>query len=162
MDKRLEVNEKQHPELQSLRKHIRASFDEIQCFLLPHPGLDVATSPVFKGELKSNFLLLCFIKGTFFYFKGVNPEFQKHLRTLVPRLLDPNNIVVKCINGQPITCRELVVYFKAYIQIFQGENLPEPKSMLSATAEANNLAAVASAKAFYIKQMEEVTFNLFF
>lgn len=46
--------------------------------------------------------------------------------------------------------------FQAYIQIFQGENLPEPKSMLSATAEANNLAAVASAKAYYIKQMEEV------
>lgn len=107
MDKRLEINEKQHPELQSLRKHIRASFDKIQCFLLPHPGREVATSPVFRGELAS-----IFFKFKFFLFKDIDSEFQEHLRTLVPRLLDPNNIVIKCINGQPITCRELVVYFK--------------------------------------------------
>ncbi|KAI1715571.1 atlastin-1 [Ditylenchus destructor] len=139
LNRRLEVNEKQHPELQQLRKHIRASFDDIQCFLMPHPGLDVATSPEFKGELKD-----------------ISSEFQKHLRTLVPKLLDSNNIVVKSINGQPVTCRELVVYFKAYTDIFHGEELPEPKSMLAATAEANNLAAVASAKAYYAKEMEEI------
>lgn len=61
--------------------------------------------------LKENLKVINFLVEIYF-FKGINPEFQKHLRTLVPRLLDPNNIVVKCINGQPITCRELVVYFK--------------------------------------------------
>uniref|UniRef100_A0A915DDZ6 GB1/RHD3-type G domain-containing protein n=1 Tax=Ditylenchus dipsaci TaxID=166011 RepID=A0A915DDZ6_9BILA len=116
LEKRLMINERQHPELQRLRRHIRESFDDIQCYLMPHPGLDVATSPRFMGELKN-----------------INEEFQQHLRTLVPRLLDANNVVVKCINGQPVTCRELVVYFKAYTEIFHGEDLPEPKSMLSAT-----------------------------
>ena len=34
--------------------------------------------------------------------------------------------------------------------------MPEPKSMLEATAEANNLAAVASAKDYYMTKMEDV------
>ncbi|KAM9601037.1 atlastin-2 isoform 5-T7 [Trichechus inunguis] len=44
----------------------------------------------------------------------------------------------------------------AYIKIYQGEELPHPKSMLQATAEANNLAAVAGARDTYSKSMEQV------
>lgn len=62
----------------------------------------------------------------------------------------------KEINGSKVTCRGLLEYFKAYIKIYQGEDLPHPKSMLQATAEANNLAAAASAKDVYYNNMEEV------
>lgn len=34
--------------------------------------------------------------------------------------------------------------------------MPEPKSMLQATSEANNLAAVSSSKALYVRHMEEI------
>ena len=43
------------------------------------------------------------------------------------------------------------------MKIYQGDDLPEPKSMLQATAEANNLAAVAVAKDNYTKEMEQVS-----
>lgn len=70
--------------------------------------------------------------------------------------------------------------YQAYIKIYQGEDLPQPKTMLmvhggtiwkswtvfvrvfnvflshKATAEANNLAAVAAAKDHYYKNMEKV------
>lgn len=52
LEKRLKVNDGQHPELQSLRKHIRSCFSEIACFLMPHPGIKVATSPTFDGRLE--------------------------------------------------------------------------------------------------------------
>ncbi len=52
--------------------------------------------------------------------------------------------------------KELLHYFKAYTAVYQGNELPEPKSMLEATAEANNLSAVASAKEMYSSSMEEV------
>uniref|UniRef100_A0A671WMS6 Atlastin GTPase 1 n=1 Tax=Sparus aurata TaxID=8175 RepID=A0A671WMS6_SPAAU len=86
----------------------------------------------------------------------IDGDFLNNLKILVPWLLSPGNIDVKEINGSKITCRGLVEYFKAYIKIYQGEELPHPKSMLQATAEANNLAAVAAAKDLYNKKMEEV------
>ncbi|XP_065352608.1 atlastin isoform X1 [Cloeon dipterum] len=139
LDRRLQVSEKQHPELQSLRKHIRSCFSEISCFLMPHPGLRVATNPNFDGRLKD-------IEG----------DFKKQLGILIPKLLAPENLVVKEISGQKVKAKELVQYFKSYIQIYKGSELPEPKSMLEATAEANNLSAVAGAKEMYHTLMEGV------
>uniref|UniRef100_A0A914XQZ3 GB1/RHD3-type G domain-containing protein n=1 Tax=Plectus sambesii TaxID=2011161 RepID=A0A914XQZ3_9BILA len=139
LERRLQLSDKQHPELQQLRQHIRSCFENIQCFLMPHPGLRVATHPDFRGQIGE-----------------IEAEFKQQLRTMVPRLLNGQSLVLKEINGQKVTCRELLEYFRAYIKIFQGEVLPEPKSMLMATAEANNLAAVASAKALYYKLMEEI------
>uniref|UniRef100_A0A8C8CVB7 GB1/RHD3-type G domain-containing protein n=1 Tax=Oncorhynchus tshawytscha TaxID=74940 RepID=A0A8C8CVB7_ONCTS len=113
LDKRLQVKETQHEELQTVREHIHSCFTSINCFLLPHPGLKVATSPAFKGQLSD-----------------VAPEFKKELRNLIATLLHPNCLAEKEINGNKVTCRGLLEFFKAYIKIYQGEDLPHPKSML--------------------------------
>ncbi|XP_037752307.1 atlastin-2 isoform X3 [Chelonia mydas] len=139
LEKRLQVKQNQHEELQNVRKHIRSCFSNLGCFLLPHPGLKVATNPNFDGRLND-----------------IDDDFKRELRNLVPLLLAPENLVEKEISGSKVTCRDLVEYFKAYIKIYQGEALPHPKSMLQATAEANNLAAVAGAKDTYNKGMEQV------
>lgn len=47
-----QVSGNQHEELQNVRKHIHSCFTKISCFLLPHPGLKVATNPNFDGKLK--------------------------------------------------------------------------------------------------------------
>lgn len=87
----------------------------------------------------------------------IDGDFLNNLKVLVPWLLSPRNIDVKEINGSKITCRGLLEYFKvrgkklfmqmivqirnikltfvfiwlqAYIKIYQGEELPHPKSML--------------------------------
>ncbi|XP_016151116.1 atlastin-1-like [Sinocyclocheilus grahami] len=140
LEKRLKISENQHEELQNVRKHIHSCFTNISCFLMPHPGLKVATNPHFDGRLKE-----------------IDQDFINNLQVLVPWLLRPKNLDVKEINGSKITCRGLLEYFKAYIKIYQGEELPHPKSMLQATAEANNLAAVAAAKDLYNRKMEEVS-----
>uniref|UniRef100_A0A4W5NPA0 Atlastin GTPase 2 n=1 Tax=Hucho hucho TaxID=62062 RepID=A0A4W5NPA0_9TELE len=139
LEKRLQVKQNQHEELQTVRKHIHSCFSNIGCFLLPHPGLKVATNQNFDGRLKD-----------------IDGDFKEALGNLVPLLLAPENLVEKEIGGAKVTCRDLVEYFKAYIKIYQGEELPHPKSMLQATAEANNLTAVAGAKATYSKSMEMV------
>ncbi|XP_076464209.1 atlastin-2-like [Babylonia areolata] len=139
LNRRLQVTDKQPEELQQVRRHISSCFQRISCFLLPHPGLSVATNQCFDGRLRD-----------------IEDEFLKQLQVFVPMVLAPDNIVLKEINGTKITTQELVEYFKVYMKIYQGEELPEPKTMLQATAEANNLAAVASAKSQYSKDMEEV------
>lgn len=50
-------------------------------------------------------------------------------------ILAPENLVVKQINGQKVKARDLVQYFKCYMQIYQGNELPEPKSMLVVSAD---------------------------
>ncbi|KAM3931538.1 atlastin-2 isoform 1-T1 [Leptodactylus fuscus] len=139
LEKRLQINQDQHEELQNVRKHIHSCFTNIGCFLLPHPGLKVATNPNFDGRLVD-----------------IDDEFKKELQNLVPLLLSSENLVEKEIGGSKVTCRDLLEYFKAYIKIYQGKDLPHPKSMLQATAEANNLAAVAAAKDSYRKCMEQI------
>uniref|UniRef100_A0A3Q2EGF1 Atlastin GTPase 2 n=1 Tax=Cyprinodon variegatus TaxID=28743 RepID=A0A3Q2EGF1_CYPVA len=144
--KRLEVKACQHEELQNVRRHIDSCFKNIACFLLPHPGLKVSTNPHFDGRLiggdrnNDNLYLEC----------------RTLIAELVPLLLAPDRLVEKEISGSRITCKDLVEYFKAYIKIYQGDELPHPKSMLQATAEANNLTAVAGAKELYSRNMEQV------
>ncbi|XP_046741217.1 atlastin [Diprion similis] len=139
LQRRLEISNRQHPELQSLRRHIKSCFSDISCFLMPHPGLKVATNPNFDGRLAE-----------------IESEFKVQLQTLVPMLLAPENLVTKKIDGQVVKARDLLEYFKSYIKIYKGDELPEPKSMLVATAEANNLSAVAEAKDLYSQMMENV------
>jgi len=78
------------------------------------------------------------------------------LDILVPRLLSPKNLLVKSINGADLTCRELLEYFVVYMKMFAKGELPEPKTMLQATAEANNRAAVAKALEQYRRDMEQL------
>ncbi|XP_011496218.1 PREDICTED: atlastin isoform X2 [Ceratosolen solmsi marchali] len=137
LKRRLEISNTQHQELQSLRKHINSCFSDISCFLMPHPGLKIATNPKFDGRLSE-----------------IESEFKEHLKILIPMLLAPENLVTKKINGQVVKAKELLEYFKSYIKIYKGDELPEPKSMLVATAEANNLSAVAEAKDLYVQMME--------
>ena len=139
LDKRLELSQKQHAELQRVRTHIRSCFDDLSCFLMPHPGLAVATNPNFKGALKD-----------------ITPEFKEYISQFAPYLLASGQLRTKQINGSTITCSELVEYFRSYIKIYDGENLPEPKTMLQATAEANNLSAVAKSRELYTTSMEEI------
>uniref|UniRef100_A0A670YU67 GB1/RHD3-type G domain-containing protein n=1 Tax=Pseudonaja textilis TaxID=8673 RepID=A0A670YU67_PSETE len=126
LDKRLEVKSHQHEEIQNVRKHIHSCFTNVNCFLLPHPGLKVATSPNFDGRLND-----------------IADEFKDQLKQLIPFVLDPSQLLEKEINGSKVTCRGLLEYFKAYIKIYQGEDLPHPKSMLLVMED---LACIASAK----------------
>lgn len=138
LEKRLGIKEDQHTELQSLRKHIVSCFEEIACFLMPHPGLNVATNPNFKGSLND-----------------ISDDFIKNLKEFITMLAEPENLVIKKIGGNKVKARDIILYFKSYLNVFNGSTLPEPKTILQATAEANNLSAVAEAKDVYERLMEE-------
>ena len=133
------INDRQPLQLQRVRKHIKSCFSSINCFLMPHPGKKVATNPSFDGRISD-----------------IDEDFLDQLKIFAPSILSPSKIVLKEISGCEVTGRELLEYYKVYINIFKGETMPEPKSMLEATAEANCRAALASAKDFYSSQMEEI------
>jgi atlastin len=137
--KRLQVLDEQHPEILSLGEHIRSCFSNISCFLMPHPGLKVATRPDFDGNLSD-----------------IEPYFKEQLHKLVTLTLAPENLVVKEISGQKVKAKEMLQYFKSYLEIFEESEFLQPTTMLLATAEANNLSAVAAAKETYTVSMERI------
>lgn len=137
--KQLAVEARQHPELQALRKGLVSCFSDMSCFLLPHPGRHVATNPRFKGNLGQ-----------------IDEEFLEHVRPLMASLLHPDNLVVKSMGGKEVKAKEIVQYYRSYMEIFKGNTMPEPKSMLEVTIEANNLVSLASAKELYMASMESL------
>ena len=139
LQKRLDLAEEEHLELHRVRTHIKSCFTDLSCFLMPHPGLSVACNPHFKGNLND-----------------ISQEFREYIQKLASSLLQPENLKTKQINGETVTCSQLVEYFRAYIKIYDGEILPEPKTMLQATAEANNLSAVAKSRDLYCDLMDQV------
>jgi len=139
LSKALKIEEKQHPELQALRTNLTSCFSTMSCFLLPHPGKHVATNPKFKGTITD-----------------IDEEFIEHLQLFVPEILSAPKLLVKELGGKAVKAKDLVTYFKSYMEIFKGNSMPEPKSMLEVTIEVNNLVSLASAKELYMASMESL------
>lgn len=72
------------------------------CFILWHRGLDT----IFKIM---DLLLLA----------EIDDEFIKNLKILIPWLLSPESLDIKEINGNKITCRGLVEYFKVSLSFLE-------------------------------------------
>uniref|UniRef100_A0A131YNZ2 Guanylate-binding protein n=1 Tax=Rhipicephalus appendiculatus TaxID=34631 RepID=A0A131YNZ2_RHIAP len=134
---RLEIKDGQDTELKTLRQSIKSSFSDIDCFLMPHPGEKVAREKSFDGRLAD-----------------IKEEFREKLQELVPSILAPQNLLVKEINGRTLSCQDLMTFFKAYVAVFEGSDLPKPTSMLLATANASNVAAMDKARKYYMAGMK--------
>jgi len=140
LNKVLAVPEAQHEELKQVRLHIRECFESLSCFLLPHIGLEVVEDEDFDGRLSA-----------------IRPVFRKHLKDLVEITLCPQNLVPKKINGVVLSCADLLTYFKSYMEMYRSDTLPEPKTALQVTAEANNLSAKEKALMQYNRTMTQLT-----
>lgn len=109
IDELLTENNEQTNEMRQLRRGIQANFDEISAYLLPYPGVTVARSKNFTGILQQ-----------------IDEEFLNSINELVPAILAPKNLVIKHINDHKIRARDLVHYFETYVNIFNGNSLPDP------------------------------------
>lgn len=104
LDKKLELKDTMPEQLQRVRRKIKQCFSEIGCFLMPHPGSRVATSPAFDGRTDD-----------------YDRDFLDNLKTFVPDLLGPGKLIPKEIGGRYVSGRELLEYFKVYINVFAGK-----------------------------------------
>lgn len=97
-------------QMRELRERINSSFEEISAFLMPHPGMTVAVGNKFTGDLKQ-----------------IDAEFLTYVNQLVPEICAPKNLVIKKINGRNVRARNLVQYFKDYLDIFN--TMPPPETL---------------------------------
>lgn len=110
---RLSKTGKQTKDMENLRDQLLLSFAEIEGFLMPYPGDAVARSQNYDGNLKE-----------------ISPEFIEMVKELMPKLLSPENLIIKQINGQKIRSTDWIQYLKSYMKVFSSNDIPEPKSLL--------------------------------
>lgn len=113
VDEVLNENDDQTSEMHQLRNQIKSSFDQIDAFLMPHPGQKVANGSCIDGNLHY-----------------IAPEFIEAIKMLVPSIFAPENLVVKKIGDRRVRTGDLATYLDEYIKIFNSETLPDPKSVL--------------------------------
>ncbi|XP_031633228.1 atlastin-like [Contarinia nasturtii] len=125
-------------EMKQLRSRLKASFNEIGAYLMPSPGSAVATGRNINGDLSQ-----------------IDAEFIEHLKSLVPSILAPENLILKKINGQKIRARDLVTYLQTYVTIFNDEETPRPNTVMAGTALASIMAAFIECLDFYVDSMNQ-------
>lgn len=112
----LEVNPVQSPELRSVRNHINNSFEEINCFLMPHPGMEVV-----RGRFTGNLNV-------------VEDDFIDYAKLFVPMILETNNLIIKKINGRVVLGRDLFAYINSFWNLFMDGSIPTPQTMLEVSS----------------------------
>lgn len=117
----IKIQPGQQNDRQKMMKHIHSCFEDIGCFLMPHPGIEVQCSPEFAGHRDD-----------------IDENFLKNVDSLVSELLDPEKLQVKKINGQPVTAHEFVDYFEKYFASLNGTGMPNIDAIYEVTSKIHN------------------------
>uniref|UniRef100_A0A1I8GUX2 GB1/RHD3-type G domain-containing protein n=1 Tax=Macrostomum lignano TaxID=282301 RepID=A0A1I8GUX2_9PLAT len=131
LDKVLECDPKKPMENLELRQGIRKFFENTSCCLLPHPGFAV-TRKDFHGELDK-----------------ISPEFLAEIDKLAARILSPECLASKAVNGRALTGSELITFAEVYYEAFRSGRLPSSRTILSATVDLTNLAVSKASKELF-------------
>lgn len=63
-------------------------------------------------------------------FADLDPEFKMCLLDLIPSIFSPSNLIPKVINGEKVKARDLLTYFKSYMDIFNSDKVPPVASII--------------------------------
>lgn len=134
----LQTFDNQNEEIKSVRKHLKECFSKIESFLMPHPGLNI-NKEHFDGKLED-----------------ISHDFLENIDILAQMVLSPKRLTIKEVNGEKVRFKELVQYLRTYFEMLSGDELPEPKNILEATAEVNHLNIFCDCKMMYLKEMSKL------
>ena len=125
-------------DLQATRDQISRCFEKVDCFLLPHPGLEIVRK-TYDGSIAT-------IDK---FFRGM---LDKYVRNIFDVALEP-----KSMHDRTLTAPELLGYFESYVTMFQEnkDGFPEARTILEATTAANNSNASLLAQAKFGKIVEK-------
>lgn len=125
-------------DLASTREQILRCFDQLDCFMLPHPGFAV-TKKNYDGKIEK-----------------IDPLFRGMVNYYVRYVFD-QQLAAKLINGVFVTGPELLMYIQIYTKMFvseDGSGFPKAMTVLDATAEGNNRIATERAMEHFKRSMD--------
>lgn len=130
----LEIQDYQAPDLQSVRRYLRSSFEKIECFLMPHPGKKVATDKNYDGR-----------------WKDIDNDFVDLMSELFEHLF--KKMKAKTINNAPIKPDELLVFINSYVESFKNDSMPVASTLYESTLEQQFRILFAKSIDIYIESV---------
>ncbi|RHY26857.1 hypothetical protein DYB32_007280 [Aphanomyces invadans] len=132
------LSTRKQQDLADTREQIHSCFETIRCVLLSHPGHAV-TDCEYDGSIDE-----------------IDGRFMELLTAYLNTLFGEKSLEPKKIHGVTITSRELLVFIKSYAALFKEASIfPEAKTLLEATAEANNANMKDRALTKYKAEMQK-------
>jgi atlastin len=129
--------EREASDLKDTREQITSCFENVACYLMPHPGKAV-TKKTYGGEINT-----------------IDTTFVGFMDRYCSKVFE--NLVAKSINGRELTAMELGAYLRNYAKMFEtGATFPEAATMLEATSNANNTNALNLTIKKYKEEMDSV------
>lgn len=114
------MEERKSVELEDVRKQIRNTFPSLNCWLLPHPGLDVCKAR-YDGSLRQ-----------------IRMEFRNLLSKFAEKLVNESS--------RSMTSREFLMYSESYTEVFsKGDAFPKATHIFNATIQVNEDIAIQKA-----------------
>jgi atlastin len=139
----LETRENHDKASHELREYLREkSFQKINCFLMPHPGLEV-TEIDFDGRLAS-----------------VRDDFKEQLKLLVPEILHPEKLICKGLYMNKMKASSFNASIASFVELFKSERLPEPKSFFETMVENQLKGLFESCLHLYLTEIDQVKLDI--
>nr|XP_039267564.1 atlastin-like [Styela clava] len=119
-----------------IRKAIKSSYDKVQCFLMPHPGLVVKKKSYDGTDAE------------------LEADFKTYVKVFVEELVSPKNLQVKMTKGKAVTARDVLNMITACDKIF-AKNLYGAGAIMEANVKAHYASAYEEAILLYDEIMKE-------
>ncbi|XP_035708288.1 atlastin-1-like [Folsomia candida] len=131
---KLDSNPGQPTEVRFTHDQVVKSYQDVGVYLMPEPD---------KGLKQYDKL------------DNLDPEFASHVGAFVPLMLSSGHLVTKKMGSVEVTGSEMIKYVNSWATLFEGNDLPEIKSVYHSAAESQFIIAKHLATTFYSSEMQK-------
>nr|XP_039266182.1 atlastin-3-like [Styela clava] len=140
-----EMNQSQPENVSQVKKSIRSGFEHVNGFLMPRPNEKIDGAKDFQKLQNSD----------------ITGEFRNHIIMLVDSVLNPKNLVVKKMFGQPISANGLINLISEFSKYIQSGKQPKIETLLESAIKANNATALQEAVSKYRCHLKQLVGSSF-
>lgn len=131
------VRKGQNSEMRMVRENIHSSFEEISCYLMPHPGSEMIRSVNYDGS-----------------WSKMDSEFRHALSDVIAWLLKPSNLKIKKIDGNALTAREFKLYMDAFLTVFDSREILDGQVIYKMIANSRRKISIQEYLEIFEDQIE--------
>jgi len=130
---------KQYDDMNITRNQIKNCFNKIDCFFLPHPGLN-AISSKYNGCVNE-----------------LNQKFTHFVSKYLEKTFINNELEIKQIENTDISAKDLSDILDSYISIFKNqEGFPEAQTILESTIKIQHNIAIEKSVNIFVKNADKL------